>query len=60
MRRRVKQDQPFASPSGQPGQSERESLLSRVAELLNRASEIDPQDQITLVIRGKQLLCDVI
>ncbi|RKP07808.1 hypothetical protein THASP1DRAFT_30386 [Thamnocephalis sphaerospora] len=43
--------------SGQPsGSGERDSLLSRVAELLNRASEVDPQDQTTLVIRGQWLL----
>jgi hypothetical protein len=31
---------------------EKEALLTKVVELLNRASEVDPQDTTTLAIRG--------
>ena len=41
------------SGSAQNESQDKEALLTRVVELLNRASEVDPQDTTTLVVRGK-------
>ncbi|KAI9594316.1 hypothetical protein BDF19DRAFT_445554 [Syncephalis fuscata] len=45
-----------ASNSAQNETQNKEALLTRVVELLNRASEVDPQDTTTLAVRGQWLL----